>query len=59
MTKARLEALFAQLRSDHADLWRTLSLSDEWRRLQALEAKLDLLATLIKEYADDDADDPR
>ena len=49
MTKEQLSAIFAQLRNDHADLWRTLSLSEEWRRLQALEAQLELLAALIRD----------
>lgn len=59
MTKAQLESLFAQYTSDHADLWRKISMSDEWRKLQALEGKLELLSTLIKEYEDAPAADPR
>ena len=49
MTKAQLESLFAQCRAEHADLWRKISMSDEWRRLQALEGKLELLSSLIKD----------
>ena len=58
-TKAQLEALFAQLRNDHAETWQQISMSDLWRKLQALEGKLELLSTLIKEYEDAPADDPR
>lgn len=59
VAKAQLEARFAQCTVEHADLWRKISMSDEWRKLQALEGKLELLTTLIKEYEDAPADDPR
>ncbi len=48
VTKDHLEALFAQLRIDHAETWQQISMSDLWRKLQALEGKLELLTTLIK-----------
>ncbi len=49
VAKAQLEALFAQHKAEYAETWQQISMSDLWRKLQALEGKLDVLATLIKD----------
>jgi hypothetical protein len=39
----------AQLEAEHAGLWRAITMSQEWRRLQVIEGQLELLQDLLKD----------
>ncbi|MBX0328674.1 hypothetical protein K2Z83_13410 [Oscillochloris sp. ZM17-4] len=48
MSLEELKTQFDTLSAEHAALWRGITMTDQWRRLQTIEGQLDLLAELIK-----------
>ena len=47
MTIEEIKARLAELTAEHAALWRQVSLSNEWRKLQALEGAMAELNRMI------------
>jgi hypothetical protein len=50
--KGRIE----QLEAEHAKIWRTITMSAEWRRLQSVEGQLELLHELLGSHVDGSPD---
>jgi hypothetical protein len=42
-----LQRRLSNLQAEHAELWRTITLSSEWQRMKHLEGRIDMLLELL------------